>query len=65
VSQANHQAMESQVTDRATGSVMLVRIFGDRIEITEQVSDDRTDAFITELRRLGLDGTVAFNTPCG
>jgi hypothetical protein len=45
--------------------MMLVRVYGDRIEVTEQLSDDRTAKLVAQLRRLGLHGTVKFNTPCG
>ncbi len=49
----------------AQGSLMLVRVFADRIEVAEQLSDDRTEQLLAELRRLGVQGKVIFHTPCG
>lgn len=46
-------------------SLLLVRVFADRIEVSEQVSDERTAELLAGLRRLGVHGKVSFQTPCG
>jgi|GEM_PF-2562344 len=46
-------------------SLLLVRVFADRIEVSEQVSDKRTAELLASLRRLGVHGKVSFQTPCG
>lgn len=47
------------------GSIVQVRVWGDRIEVLEQLTEHRTRELIAELRRLGLHGEVGFRTPCG
>jgi hypothetical protein len=46
-------------------SIVQVRVWSDRIEVLEQLTEDRTRAIIDELRRLGVRGRITFNTPCG
>jgi hypothetical protein len=46
-------------------SLMLVRVFSDRIEVSEQLSRNHTSELIAQLRRLGVHGKITFNTPCG
>lgn len=52
----------------ATGlprSLLLVRVFPDRVEVCEQITSDRTEALLRAIRRLGVAGEVVFRTPCG
>ena len=46
-------------------SLMLVRVFADRIEVNEQYGDERTLDLVRALRRLGVVSEVVFRTPCG
>jgi hypothetical protein len=46
-------------------SLMLVRVFADRIEVNEQYGDERTLDLVRALRQLGVVGEVIFRTPCG
>lgn len=50
---------------RSPASYLYVRVFADGIEIAEQLSDGQTEAFLAQLRRLGVHGMVRFNSPCG
>lgn len=52
-------------TDGFPQSVLLVQVFGDRIEVNEQFSHQGTEALIEAMRRFGVGGRVSFRTPCG
>lgn len=46
-------------------SMLLVRVFADRLEVNEHLTQDRTLALFRTLRRLGVEGEIIFRTPCG
>ncbi len=46
-------------------SMLLVRVFGDGIEVDEHYSQDQTAALVKQLRGLGVMGRIVFRTPCG
>lgn len=48
-----------------TASMLLVRVYGDRIEVNEHFTHDRTLALFRALQRLGVTGEIIFRTPCG
>jgi hypothetical protein len=45
--------------------MLLVRVFGDGIEVDEHYSQDQTAALVKQLRGLGVMGRIVFRTPCG
>ena len=54
-------------TPEHPASLMLVRVFADRIEVNEQYGhgDERTLDLVRALRQLGVVSEVVFRTPCG
>jgi hypothetical protein len=45
--------------------MLLVRVYGDRVEVNEHFTHDRTLALFRALQRLGVTGEIIFRTPCG
>lgn len=56
---------QAEPAEGLPGSMLLVRVFGDGIEVDEHYSQDKTAALVKHLRGLGVQGRIVFRTPCG